>query len=97
MVLKQRLRTAAPRGVRLSLKTNEAGKFTLTLVYKGKTVGMKVVSTTRAGTKPVTVKLTKKGKKALGRARSAALTAKLTARDALGNTRSSSKRFSLRR
>jgi len=92
-VPKQRLGTAIARGVRFVLKSDEAGKFTLTLLYKGKAVGTKTVSAKGA----VTVKLTAKGKKALKKARKAAFTARLTAKDALGNAATSSKRFSLKR
>jgi hypothetical protein len=96
-VPKQRLGSAIARGVRFSLKTNEPGRFTLALVYKGKTVGTASAGMTRAGTRAITLKLNAKGKKALQQTRSASFAAKLTTRDALGNSKSSSTRFSLRR
>ena len=94
---KQRLGTAVARGLRLTLKTNEAGRFTLTLVYKGKTIGTTTVSAKRAGTTTRVLRLNAKGKKALRAARSASLTARLTGKDSLGNTSRSSKRFTLKR
>ena len=96
-VPKQRLGTAVARGVRFSLKTNESGKYSVALVYKGRTIGAATTRVTRAGTKPLVVRLNAKGKKALRRASSASFTARLSAQDALGNTRRSSKGFKLRR
>ena len=96
-VPRQRLAGAIARGLRLGLSTNEAATLTVTLFYKGRAIGIVRSSRARAGERLVVLKVTRRGRTALGKVRTAALSARLTAQDALGNTRKVSKRFTLRR
>jgi hypothetical protein len=93
----QRLARAIAKGIRLRLAVNEAASYTLTLVYKGRACGTGRASLARAGQRLVVLKASGRGKKALRKVRKASLTVRLTAKDALGNARKLSKRFTLRR
>jgi hypothetical protein len=96
-VLTQRLARAIAKGVRLDLATNEAATLTVTLFYRGRAIGIARTSRARAGQRLVVLKVYARGRKALRKVGKAALTPRLTAKDAPGNPRKVSKRFTLRR
>jgi len=79
------------------LVSRATGASGVTLFYRGRAIGIARTSRARAGQRLVVLKVYVKGRKALRKVGKAALTARLTAKDALGNSRKVSKRFTLRR
>jgi hypothetical protein len=95
---KQRLARVLKKGLVASGSTTEAGRLRLDVLYKGKVVA---TSGNRAmaapGSKKLVAKFTRKGKRALGRVRSAKLTLRMTATDAAGNKTVKKKTLKLKR
>ena len=94
---RQRLARALKRGLGANASTTEAGTLVLDVLYRGKKVASGKRVATKAGAFKVVAKFTRKGKRALGRLRSAKLTLRLTATDAAGNVTIKKKTVKLKR
>ena len=94
---RQRLARVLRLGLPGSASTTEAGTLVLDVLYRGRKVASGRRAATRAGAFKVVAKFTRKGKRALGRLRSARLTLRLTAKDAAGNTTVKKKTVTLKR
>jgi hypothetical protein len=95
---RQRLARVLSRGLVASARTSEAGRLRLDVLYKGKVVatsGSRAI--TRAGSKKLTARFTRKWKRALGHLRSAKLTLRLTATDKTGHRTVKKKTLKLKR
>jgi hypothetical protein len=95
---RQRLARALRRGLAGSGSSAEAGTLVLDVLYRGKKVatsGKRAL--TQAGALKLVAKFTRKGKRTLGRMRSARLTLRLTATDAAGNVTVKKKTVKLKR
>lgn len=91
-VRKQKLKTVLSRGLKVTAKCDEACTIKASLRLKSK----QVAKGTSTG-KPLTLKLSKAAKKTLKQAKRAKLTLRLTATDAAGNARTTTKTITLRR
>ncbi|WP_170178896.1 FG-GAP repeat domain-containing protein [Solirubrobacter pauli] len=95
-VRKQKLKTVLSRGLKVTATCDEACTIKASLRLKSKEVGKRTVRLTTAS-KALTLKLSKAAKKTLKQAKSAKFTLRLTATDAAGNTRTTTKTITLRR
>jgi hypothetical protein len=94
----QRLARVLRRGLGASGSTTEPGTLVLDVLYRGKKVatsGKRAL--TQAGALKLVAKFTRKGKRMLGRVRSARLVLRLTATDAAGNVTVKKKTVKLKR
>jgi hypothetical protein len=94
----QRLARALRRGLGASGSTTEPGTLVLDVLYRGKKVatsGKRAL--TQAGAVKLVAKFSRKGKRTLGRMRTARLTLRLTATDAAGNVTVKKKTVKLKR
>lgn len=92
-IAKQTLKTVLSRGLKVTTKCNETCTVKASLRLKGK----QVAKGTATGGKTLTLKLSKAAKQTLKRAKSAKLTLRLTATDAAGNVRTTTKTITVRR
>jgi hypothetical protein len=107
-IAKTKLKALLAKGLPVTVSCSEACKFVLSLVVDAKTakklhlsrvvtVGRANGTLTTAGKKKVVVKLTKKAKKKIAKAKKVVITVKTTATDTAGNRASKSKRVTIKR
>ena len=94
---KQRLARALKRGLGSKASTTEAGKLVLDVLYRGTKVATARRSATGAGSYKLVARFSRKGRRALGRLRSAKLTLRLTVTDGAGNKTVKKKTVKLKR
>jgi hypothetical protein len=107
-IAKTKLKALLAKGLPVTVSCSEACKFVLSLVVDSKTakklhlsrvatVGRASGTLTTAGKKKVVVKLTKKAKKKVAKAKKIVITVKTTATDAAGNRGTKSKKVTIKR
>lgn len=108
VIAKTKLKSLLAKGLPVTVSCSEACKFVLSLIVDSKTakklhlsrvatVGRASGTLTTAGKKKVVVKLTKKAKKRIAKAKKIVITVKTTATDAAGNRASKSKKVTIKR
>jgi hypothetical protein len=108
IIAKLKLAKMLAKGLPVTVSCSEACSFTVTLVVDSKTakklhlagiviLGKKSGSLAAKGSKKVTVKLTKKAKRQLAKAKKVTISVKLTAKDTVGNGSTKTKKVTVNR
>jgi hypothetical protein len=96
-VSKSKLKAALRKGLKVSVTVPSAGKLSATAAKKGKTVAKAAKKSVKAGKQSITLKFTKKARRALARSRSVTLTIKVTYAPKGGAAKTTSQAVTLKR